>query len=704
MANETAKTVTTNIVPVQAIFNEQGVCIGLVGPGGEFFSPPLSSDTITYAIITNSTIDSTIIGGSVPAVGTFSQLNSGNVNITGGSISGVNIQITALNNTPIGNLAPSTGNFTTLGATDLTVTNTIVGSISGNAATATYATTAGSATTATTATTATKANNLIGGGVGYLPYQSGLDSTTFLALGSNGQVLTINAGVPSWATPTVGTVTSVSGTGSVSGITLTGTVTSSGSLTLGGSLDLSSPPAIGGTTANSVTGTIITANTKFVGAYLDASGTSGGALRTSASSPVLQWGVGGAVKLTLDGSFDMNPVNYSISIQPTGTGTVTINPQTIGGMDNVTVGGISPSAGTFTTLRFNSTLSLNGSTGTAGQVLQSNGASAPTWVTPTSYATVTDDTSSSATFYPLFANATAGNLTTEYTSSTKLQYVPSTGTLKASVFSGSGASLTNIPNSALTNSSITIGSSSVSLGGTLSTFAGVSISGSTNTLSNIGNSSLTNSSITINGTSISLGGSATVTASNPSALTVGTGLQLNSGTTYDGSSAKTISIDATVATIQYAKLATSASVASGGQFFTASVRPNLLSGHMYRIEYNLIFTKNTAGTVTFGFSNSAAVNFTPINADISLVVAGQASSAYDYSIYAASSATASAPATLSLADATTYSAKIVGFVIPASDTRLQLTVTDSAGTVTSLLGSNFIVTDLGSATTVGNIG
>jgi hypothetical protein len=61
-----------------------------------------------------------------------------------------------------------------------------------------------------------------------------------------------------------GTVTSVSGTGTVSGITLSGTVTSSGSLTLGGSLNLSSPPAIGGTTPAAITGTTITA-TKFVG-------------------------------------------------------------------------------------------------------------------------------------------------------------------------------------------------------------------------------------------------------------------------------------------------------------------------------------------------------------------------------------------------------------------------------------------------------
>ena len=103
-----------------------------------------------------------------------------------------------------------------------------------------------------------------------------------------------------------------------------------------------------------------------------------------------------------------------------------------------------------------------------------------------------------------------------------------------------------IPNSGLTNSSITIGSTSVSLGDTITTFAGTSISGATNTLSNIDNSSLTNSAITINGSSVSLGGSVTVTATASNALTIGTGL---SGTSYNGSAAVTIAIDSTVATL-----------------------------------------------------------------------------------------------------------------------------------------------------------
>ena len=124
---------------------------------------------------------------------------------------------------------------------------------------------------------------------------------------------------------------------------------------------------------------------------------------------------------------------------------------------------------------------------------------------------------------------------------------------------GTGAmtASTTIPNAGLDNSSITIGSTTVSLGGTITTFAGTSISGATNTLSNIGNSSLTNSAITINGSSVSLGGSVTVTATASNALTIGTGL---SGTSYNGSSAVTIAIDSTVATLTGAQTLTNKTI------------------------------------------------------------------------------------------------------------------------------------------------
>jgi hypothetical protein len=163
-----------------------------------------------------------------------------------------------------------------------------------------------------------------------------------------------------------GTVTSVGGTGTVNGISLSGTVTTSGNLTLGGTLDLSSPPAIGGTAPAAITGTTVTANTKFSGTNFDASGSGGGALRTSSGSNCLQWGGGGGVNLTLDGAFNMNPANATISIAPTGTGTLTVNPATAGTINNMAIGGTTPAAGAFTTLSTTTAIDpASGGTGVA---------------------------------------------------------------------------------------------------------------------------------------------------------------------------------------------------------------------------------------------------------------------------------------------------------------------------------------------------
>jgi hypothetical protein len=431
--------------------------VGTAGTYGSASAVPVfvtnASGQVTS--VTNTAI--AIANTQVSGLGTMSTQNANAVAITGGTING----------TTIG------------GSTAAAVTGTIVtantyfsGAGTNLTGTASGLSIGGNAATATSATSATTATNIAGGASGSVPYQSAPSTTTFLAAGSNGQVLTLASGVPSWATPTTGTVTSVSGTGTVSGISLSGTVTSSGNLTLGGTLDLSAPPVIGGTTPNTITGTTITANTKFVGTNFDAAGSGGGSLRTSGGTAVLQWGGGGGVNLTLDGAFNMNPANYSISIAPTGTGTLTVNPTTAGTINNMSIGLTTAAAGYFTTLSLTNTLSVNGSTGTTGQVLQSNGTSVPTWVTPTAYASVTDDTTTASTRYPLFASVTAGNLTTEFVSSTKLQYVPSTGVLTATEFSGSGASLTSltagnlsgtIPSAVLGNSTVYIGTTAVAL-------------------------------------------------------------------------------------------------------------------------------------------------------------------------------------------------------------------------------------------------
>jgi hypothetical protein len=337
------------------------------------------------------------------------------VAITGGTING-----TTIGGTTAGAITGTT----------ITANTQFTGAGTGLTGTATSLSIGGNAATATSATTAT---NIAGGATGSLPYQTSSGTTTLLAAGTDGYVLRLASGVPAWSADYTGSVTSVSGTGTVSGISLSGTVTSSGSLTLGGSLDLSTPPAIGGTTANTITGTTITASTKFVGSYLDASGSGGGALRTNGGTSVLQWGGGGGVNLSLDGAFNMNPANYNISIAPTGTGTLTINPATAGTMNNMAIGGSTPLAGAFTTLSATFTVSANGSVGSSGQVLTSAGAGSPAvWATPSAGITIADDTSTNATRYLVFTSATTGTVSTQNVSSTKLKYNPSTGAFTAS--------------------------------------------------------------------------------------------------------------------------------------------------------------------------------------------------------------------------------------------------------------------------------
>jgi hypothetical protein len=158
---------------------------------------------------------------------------------------------------------------------------------------------------------------------------------------------------------------------------------------------------------------------------------------------------------------------------------------------------------------------------------------------------------------------------------------------------------------------------------------------------------------------------------------------------------------------QYGKLATGASVASGGHFFTATVRPALLAGRLYRFEYYLKFTKATAGTVTVSMANSAATNL-DLTALITLIAQGASlttgTNGNIIHMNATGAATTTSAASYSIADTATMAMKITGTVIPVANTRLGLVFTCSAGTVTSVVGSNFMYVDMGSATTVGNIG
>jgi len=143
-------------------------------------------------------------------------------------------------------------------------------------------------------------------------------------------------------------------------------------------------------------------------------------------------------------SWSTNTLDYAGSItSATWNGnTIAINRGGTNGTATPTAGGIAYGSGTayaFTAV------------GSSGQVLTSNGSGTPTWATPASSITLSDDTTTNATRYPLFANATSGTVSTEYVSSTKYQFNPSTGVLTSTSFSGAGTGLTG------TASSLSIG-------------------------------------------------------------------------------------------------------------------------------------------------------------------------------------------------------------------------------------------------------
>jgi hypothetical protein len=79
-------------------------------------------------------------------------------------------------------------------------------------------------------------------------------------------------------------------------------------------------------------------------------GSAGGTIKNGSGVAQMQWGSGGASNLSLEVATNINPVNAAVSIAPTGTGTVTINPATASTMNNVAIGGTTPLAGKFTGL------------------------------------------------------------------------------------------------------------------------------------------------------------------------------------------------------------------------------------------------------------------------------------------------------------------------------------------------------------------
>lgn len=326
----------------------------------------------------------------------------------------------------------------------------------------------------------------------------------------------------------------------------------SGAVTLAGTLN----PSSGGTGANTLTG------------YISGNGTS---------------------PFTASATIPTTDLSGTISNAQLANSSITINSNTVslGGTVNV---------GTITSV-----------TGTAP--IQSSGGNTPT-ISITQASTSTNGYLSSTdwnTFnnkqpsgsYVTSVGATSPVISSGGTTPTISMSVASTST-NGYLTSTDWNTFNNKGSGTVTSVSGTGSVNGITLTGTVTSSGNITLGGA---LANVTNAQLQNSSITINSTSISLGGSATITAVNPYALTIGTGL---SGTSYTGASAVTIAIANTTVT------ANSYGSASSVATFTVNAQ-----GQLTAASSTLIAISNTqvSGLGTMSTQNANSVAITGGNID-----------------------------------------------------------------------------------------
>ena len=182
-----------------------------------------------------------------------------------------------------------------------------------------------------------------------------------------------------------------------------------------------------------------------------------------------------------------------------------------------------PSSGVATNLTGTASgLSIGGNAATATSATT---ATTATTATNATNIAITDNTSSSSTWYPTIVSTTTGNLP-QTTSSTKLSFVPSTGVLTATSFAGSGANLTGVITSLTAGTGVSVSGSTINAVGTT---INSQTSGYTLVASDAGKTiSITTGGVTVNNSVMSAGNIVSIYNNSGSSQTItqGTGVTL----------------------------------------------------------------------------------------------------------------------------------------------------------------------------------
>ncbi|CAB5221543.1 hypothetical protein UFOVP240_189 [uncultured Caudovirales phage] len=317
----------------------------------------------------------------------------------------------------------------------------------------------------------------------------------------------------------------------------------------------------------------------------------------------------GLTNSNLSGTAGISNANLANSSVTVGTTAISL------GASSTTLAGLT----SVTSSSFVGALTGNADTVTNG-VYTSGSYSDPSWLTIT-YSKLTGTV-------PTWNQSTTGNAG----SVTNGVYTTDTGSVTNTMLAGS------ITNAKLLNSSVTIGSTAVSLGSTVTTFAGLASVTSTTFIGALtGNASTATSAATlttsrnINGVAFNGSADITITATATNALTINAPL---SGTSYNGSAATTIGLAAGYGDSQnpYASktqnyVLAAPSNANGVPTFRA-----LVSSDIPILNQN---TTGSAGTLTtsrningVAFNGSADITITAVNPNALTIGTGLSGSSY----------------------------------------------------------------------------
>ena len=137
-------------------------------------------------------------------------------------------------------------------------------------------------------------------------------------------------------------------------------------------LTSSSTTSLGLTSATAINSTPIGNSTPSTGSFTSLSSNSTTTLGLTSATAINSTPIGNSsassgifTSLQATGIVTLSPANSAVSISPSGTGTVTIAPNTQGSVNKMVIGNVTAAAGTFTTLSSNSTTTLGATSATA---------------------------------------------------------------------------------------------------------------------------------------------------------------------------------------------------------------------------------------------------------------------------------------------------------------------------------------------------